>query len=159
MGRPTWNTAIGSLGYSASPKRAFFPGSEVDLFLTAFSKNFSPSYSMASGSLPPGLTFDEVMGQITGTITPAVAIDTITFDGSTKTFALARTSTSTLDKITFDCTDTYDLTTSGSTDTLDSPYFMGNNSTFYLTQNGMMDDYTPADPQFLTVVVLSLIHI
>ena len=30
-------------------------------------------------------------------------------------------------------------------------FYTGMGRTFYLTENTMIDDYTPADPQFLTV--------
>jgi hypothetical protein len=152
-GEPTWSTTAGSLGYSSG--RAFFPGSVINLSLSATSQNSSNiQYAVSSGLLPPGLNLNSDMASIEGTITPADALDTITFDGNTATFNITKTAAPvTLDAITFDGTDTYDLTQTVSTDTLDSPYFDGMERTFYLTENTMMDDYTPADPQFLTVVV------
>ena len=83
--------------------------------------NADPTYTISSGSLPPGLSLGLASGEITGTITPAEELDTITFDGNTRTFNLTKTEAPvTLDTITFDGTATYDLTKPDTPITLDT---------------------------------------
>ena len=153
LGAPAWNMPIGSLGYSASPQRAFFPGSVVNLSLYATAANAGNlSYGITSGALPPGLTLAPIVGEITGTITPADALDIITFDGNTRTFNLTKTEAPvTLDTITFDGTAIYNLTKAGTPNTLDMIYGTGAITRFNLRDNG--NPVTPADDSYLTVVV------
>ena len=129
-GVPEWNTDEGALSYSVN--RAFFPGSVISsssftLGVTTANPSYYPEFQMISGSLPPGLRFDYEYGYgyIEGTITDAVELDTLTFDGETDTFNLTSTSSPvTLNTITFNGDQNYEITrNTPSTDTLENVTF------------------------------------
>ena len=97
-----------------------------------------PQYQMTGGSLPPGLRFVAAMGEVTGTITPAVVIDTITFDGSETDFDLTADTETSLDTLTF----------TGREDTLYSLIFDGGTTyslTKYNAATAAYEPYTYAD--------------
>ena len=106
--------------------------------------NAELSFSL-SGALPPGLEFDKVAGipKIYGTITPAVTLDTITFDGSTRDFDLTADIETPLDPITF----------TGRKDSLDPLYFSGGRIYYLYNQDGYPYHYADGDEENLTITL------
>ena len=159
-GSPNWDTPVGSLGYTASPKTAFWPGFtyNIPLYVTAENPGNLKFRNEDPAALPPGLSFTNFGGpRITGTITPAVTLDTITFENGVSTYDLTKTAAAvTLNPITFDGSKNYALASTTTTTTataLDPLIFDMYNGPYYLTTDDGMNPYTNAtDKTKLTIV-------